>query len=163
MRTIKPLLILAAFVLISCGNPSGSSSARSDAPRIVNIINFIRQLEPRDREKITEEVLYQTVVEQVKQLKKHHLPGTFLLQYDALINPAYQELLKNELEPGSEIGAWWEITQPHVEAAGLQWRGRFPWDWHADVGFSVDIYALTGKSLVSAIYQLFLSGIQVNK
>ncbi|MDR0757642.1 MAG: hypothetical protein LBF85_07345, partial [Tannerella sp.] len=58
------------------------------------------------------------------------------LQYDALLNPKYQELLKNELVEGSEIGAWWEITQPHVEAVGLVWRGRFPWDWHADVGFA---------------------------
>jgi hypothetical protein len=132
MKPFRHILILALFALASCGNPT----PRSEAPRIVNIINFIRQLEPRNSEKFTEEALYKTVVEQIKQLKKHHLPGTFLLQYDALINPAYQELLKNELEPGSEIGAWWEITQPHVEAAGIEWRGRFPWDWHADVGFS---------------------------
>jgi hypothetical protein len=136
MQTIRPVLVLAALALASCGNPSASSSARSEAPRIVNIINFIRQLEPRNSEKFTEEALYQTVVEQIKQLKKHHLPATFLLQYDALINPAYQQLLKTQLEPGSEIGAWWEITQPHVEAAGIEWRGRFPWDWHANVGFS---------------------------
>src|SRR5690606_21070192 len=26
--------------------------------------------------------------------------------------------------------------QPLVEKAGLKWRGRYPWDWHADVGFA---------------------------
>jgi len=35
-----------------------------------------------------------------------------------------------------EIGAWWEIPQPQVEKAGLKWRGRYPWDWRANIGFS---------------------------
>ncbi|HEY3389836.1 MAG TPA: hypothetical protein VGK38_09710, partial [Prolixibacteraceae bacterium] len=28
------------------------------------------------------------------------------------------------------------IPQPLVEKAGFKWRGRYPWDWHADIGFS---------------------------
>src|ERR1700744_2702582 len=63
------------------------------SPRIVNIVNFIRLLEPRDSA-ITEDVLYQTVVKQVAMMRKNHLRGTFLLQYDALIDPRYQALLK---------------------------------------------------------------------
>jgi hypothetical protein len=27
------------------------------------------------------------------------------------------------------------LPQPLVEKAGLKWRGRYPWDWHANVGF----------------------------
>jgi len=104
-------------------------------PKIVNIINFIRLLEPRDA-KITEEVLYETVVKQIDMMKKYKLGGTFLLQYDALIDPRYQKLLKSLPESSFEIGAWWEIPQPLVEKAGLKWRGRYPWDWHADIGFS---------------------------
>ena len=60
-----------------------------DAPRIVNIINFIRLCEPRD-DRITEDVLYQTVVKQVDLLRRHRLGGTFLLQYDALLDARYQ-------------------------------------------------------------------------
>jgi len=106
-----------------------------DHPKIVNIVNFIRLLEPRDA-KITEEILYETVVKQVELMKRYQLRGTFLLQYDALLDPRYQKLLKS-LPPGSfEIGAWWEIPQPLVEKAGLKWRGRYPWDWRADIGFS---------------------------
>jgi len=105
------------------------------SPRIVNIINFIRQCEPRI-EWITEDVLYETVVEQIKTMKKHRLKGTFLLQYDALIDPRYQKLLKELPAEMFEIGAWWEIPQPLVEKSGYRWRGRFPWDWHADVGFA---------------------------
>ena len=104
-------------------------------PKIVNIVNFIRLLEPRDP-KITQDVLYQTVVKQVELMNQYKLGGTFLLQYDALMEPRYQTLLKSLRKDSFEIGAWWEIPQPLVEKAGLKWRGRFPWDWHADVGFS---------------------------
>lgn len=34
------------------------------------------------------------------------------------------------------MGGWWEITQPHVEAAGMEWRGAYRGHWHANVGFS---------------------------
>ncbi|MDB4584239.1 hypothetical protein N9164_13895, partial [Draconibacterium sp.] len=104
-------------------------------PNIVNIINFIRLLEPRDV-RITEDVLYETVVKQVDIMKEYKLGGTFLLQYDALMEPRYQKLLKELPEDSFEIGAWWEIPQPLVENAGMKWRGRYPWDWHADIGFS---------------------------
>jgi len=104
-------------------------------PNIVNIINFIRLLEPRDSA-ITEDVLYQTVVKQVEMMKKYKLGGTFLLQYDALMDARYQELLKSLPRDSFEIGAWWELPQPLVEKAGLTWRGRYPWDWRANIGFS---------------------------
>ncbi len=104
-------------------------------PKIVNVINFIRLLEPRDP-KITEDVLFQTVVEQVKIMRKYRLKGTFLLQYDALIDSRYQKLLKGLPKDSFDIGAWWELPQPLIEKAGYKWRGRYPWDWHADVGFS---------------------------
>jgi len=74
-------------------------------PKIVNIVNFIRLLEPRDSA-ITEDVLYQTVVKQVEIMKKYKLGGTFLLQYDALMDPRYQQLLKSLPKDSFEIGAW---------------------------------------------------------
>jgi len=106
-----------------------------DHPRIVNIVNFIRLLEPRDA-KVTQEVLFQTVVKQVEIMKQYKLGGTFLLQYDALMDKRYQDLLKTLPPDSFEIGAWWELPQPLIEKAGLKWRGRYPWDWRADVGFS---------------------------
>jgi len=126
------LLIITITGEISSAKEAGAASS---SPRIVNIINFIRQCEPRI-EWITEDVLYETVVEQIKIMKKHQLKGTFLLQYDALIDARYQKLLKGLPAEMFEIGAWWEIPQPLVEKSGYRWRGRFPWDWHADVGFA---------------------------
>ena len=69
-------------------------------------------------------------------MKQHQLKGTFLLQYDALMDARYQKLLKALPADMFEIGAWWEIPQPLVENSGYEWRGRYPWDWHADVGFA---------------------------
>jgi hypothetical protein len=156
MKIKSYFFVFAVFLLISCGKQQTAIS--SDAPRIVNIINFIRQLEPRtDDPGMMQDVLYETVVEQIKQLKRHGLPGTFLLQYDALLNPKYQELLKNEPVEGSEIGAWWEITQPHVEDAGMTWRGRFPWDWHADVGFATGYTPEEREKLVDVYMEKFKS------
>ncbi len=111
------------------------NTAKPPAPHIVNIVNFIRLLEPRDSS-ITEGVLYQTVVKQVEILERYHLKGTFLLQYDALMDDRYQKLLKNLPKDEFEIGAWWEIPQPLVENAGMKWRGRYSWDWRANIGFS---------------------------
>ena len=122
IKKLSILLLLIGAYAVRGGAAFARESAT--APRVVNVINFIRQTEPRF-EAITDEVLYQTVVEQVKLLNRYHIKGTFLLQYDALISPKYRQLLKNEVMDGTEIGGWWEITQPHVEAAGLVWRGRY--------------------------------------
>ena len=118
-----------------------------DHPKIVNIINFIRLLEPRDAN-ITEDVLYQTTVSQVNIMKKYKLGGTFLLQYDALLDIRYQKLLKSLPLDSFEIDGWWEIPQPLVEKSGLVWRGRYPWDWHPNVGFSTGYSPVEREKLV---------------
>jgi hypothetical protein len=125
-----------------------------EPPKIVNIVNFIRLLEPRDPA-ITEDVLYQTVVKQIAIMKKYRLGGSFLLQYDALLDARYQALLKNLSKDSFEIGAWWEIPQPLVEKAGLKWRGRYPWDWRANIGFSTGYTPAERKKLVDVYMDAF--------
>lgn len=125
------------------------------APKFANIVNFVREIEPRIEE-ITPEVLYQTTAEQVLMMKEYGLKGTFLLQYDAMIDYRYQYLLKIRALEGTEIGAWWEITQPHVEAAGLEWRGAYPWDWHANVGFSTGYTPEEREKLVDVYMEKFM-------
>ena len=117
---------LVCFIVFCCAGcrSAGEKPAESAAaPRIINIINFIRQTDYRVEN--ADSLLYETVCEQVKLVNKYDLPATFLLQYDALINPLYQDLLKSKLNDHSEIGAWWELTQPQIEAgdAGKS-RGR---------------------------------------
>ena len=67
--------------------------------QIVNIINFIRGCEPREPVD-----LVLPVKEQIQLMKEHGLRGTFLLQYDALLNPEYRNMLR-DLDPRQfEIG-----------------------------------------------------------
>ena len=108
-----------------------SGSARAEGPDIVNVINFIRGVEPRSQVDLVE-----PVAKQIELARKHRLPTTRLIQYDALLRPDITELLKREMGPDDEVGAWIEVVQPQVEAAGIKWRGRFPWDWHVNVGFT---------------------------
>lgn len=126
----KTLLALALLL----GGACDREPAPQPAPRIVNIVNFIRQNDYRLED--SEARLYRTVEEQVALADRYAMPTTFLVQYDALIRPEYQQLLKNGLRDDAEVGGWFEITQPQVEAAGLVWRGEHPWVSHANIAFS---------------------------
>lgn len=140
----KAIFITGILAIFLCSSFIGSNKTQRKPgnveahPKIVNIINFVRDCEPRSgRDEITNNVLYQTVANQVNMMKKYNLKGTFLLQYDALIDPRYQELFKSLPAGSFEIGCWLEIPQQLVEKAGLKWRGRYSWDWYADVDFSI--------------------------
>ena len=112
---------------------------------IVNIINFIRDVNPRQLNRD----LVEPVINQIRMSKEYNLKTTFLIQYDALVDTRYSQLLLKEKNDNIEIGAWFEVVQPLVEKAGLKWRGRegFSWDWHANVGFSVG-YSQTERELL---------------
>lgn len=129
------VLVLSIFNGYDAFGQKASKKSGAE-PKIINIVNFIRDIEPRDAA-ITKDVLYQTVVNQINLMKQHNLGGTFLLQYDALIDKRYQQLLKTLPKNSFEIGAWWELPQPLIEKAGIKWRGKYAWDWHSDIGFSV--------------------------
>jgi hypothetical protein len=130
--------------------------ALAGQPRIVNIYNFIRNSDYRIAN--SEDVLYETTRKQMELIKPTGLPVTWALQYDALISPRYQKLLKEQAGTNDEIAAWWEIPQPLAEKAGLTWRGQHEWDPAADVGFSpgytpeercklVDVYMADFKAI----------------
>jgi hypothetical protein len=91
--SLSIILVFTAVLWASICTGQTKSSNRVAEPKIVNIVNFIRAIEPREAH-VTRDVLYQTVVKQIELMKKNQLGGTFLLQYDALIDPRYQTLLK---------------------------------------------------------------------
>ena len=132
------------------------TAEKQSSPCIVNFVNFIRAIEPRD-DNFTDEYLFQTTANQLSQLDEYNFRGTFLLQYDALVMPVYQELLKRAMAEGHEVGAWWEITEPQVKDAGMKWRGRYPWDWHANVGFSTGYTPQERERLVDVYMEKFRS------
>lgn len=160
--SLKKLYISLGLLGLICWgsctlNPSSSQPqtvvAESQNPRIINIINFVRQTDYRVKN--SDSLLYQAVTEQLKLVNKYNLPATFLLQYDALIKPEYQHLLKYWLNKNSEIGGWFEITQPQVEAAGLKWRGEHSWVSHANIAFSTGYTTEEREKLVDVYMEKF--------
>lgn len=154
---MKQTRIISLFLIFLCsGTIMAQTAEKQSSPCIVNFVNFIRGIEPRD-ENFTNEYLFQTTANQLNQLDEYNFPGTFLIQYDALVMPAYQELLKRAIAKGHEVGAWWEITEPHVKDAGMKWRGRYPWDWHANVGFATGYTPDERERLVDVYMEKFRS------
>ncbi|HOW72070.1 MAG TPA: hypothetical protein PKY77_15830 [Phycisphaerae bacterium] len=142
-------LLICAFSVWAVAGLT-TAAAEPKAPRIVNIVNFIRGVEPRGPVD-----LYEPVVQQIRLARAHGLPTTFLIQYDALIQDRFVALLKKELTGRDEVGAWLEVVQPQVEAAGLKWRGRFPWDWHTDVGFTIGYTPAEREKLIDEYMRAF--------
>ncbi len=118
--------------------------------QIVNIVNFIRAVEPRCPIDLIEPVR-----EQILLMKKHSLRGTFLLQYDAMLVPEIVSMLTGLDSAQFELGVWHEIVQPEVESVGIPWTGRYPWDWHAHCGFSVGYTKEQRESLCDALFEKF--------
>jgi hypothetical protein len=147
-------LLSICFILFSFSERKPRFTSTDNAPKIVNIINFIRLTEPRDAN-ITEEVLYQTVVSQIDIMRKYKLKGTFLLQYDALMDIRYQKLLKKLPSDSFDIGAWWEMPRPFVLDAGLKWRGNSSWDPRADVDFATGYSIEERKKLADTYMKQF--------
>ncbi len=136
-------LILCAVFMLETAQPAGASE-----PRIVNIYNFVRNSDYRVPH--SEDVLYEATRHEIQLIKQAELPATWALQYDALINPRYQKLFKEQLGTNDEIAAWWEIPRPLAEKAGLKWRGRHEWDPAADVGFAPGYTPEERRKLVDA-------------
>lgn len=118
---------------------------------IVNIINFVRECEPRSKD---DSFLFTTTEEELKLCKKYNFPSTVLLQYDALIDERYINLLK-EYSQNTEIGLWFEVVKPLAESVGIKWKGRFPWDWHCDVGFLVGYSTKERELLIDEAFGKF--------
>lgn len=104
------------------------------AVRCINVVNFIREIEPR-----FETDMLLPVQKQMALILAHKLPATWLLQYDALVSGPFVEFLKSHMTANHEVGFWFEMNEKHVKAAGVEWRGRpgYEWDSHPPVAFTI--------------------------
>lgn len=118
---------------------------------VINIVNFIRGLEPRR----PDDDLTIPVKHQIELAYKYNLPMTFLYQYDALADPRFLNLLKDNKD--FEIGLWFECPKCLVENAGLLWRGRegFDWDPHTHVDMLVGYTTEERKLLIDEAMRFF--------
>jgi hypothetical protein len=153
MKLIKATAVILTLgqCLVHSDEPKSQSLSRPPAtasPSIVNIYNFIRNTDWRLEN--SEDVLFDATERQMSCLKQAGLPATWALQYDALINPRYQKLLKEQIGAKDEIAAWWEIPRQLAEKVGLRWRGEHDWDPVANVGFSPGYTPEERRKLVDA-------------
>ena len=100
--------------------------------KVVNIINFVRGVEPR-----REKDLITPVLEEIKLNKKYGFENTFLLQYDAMMDPRFVELFQRVKDAHLELGIWIEMARCLIESLGIPWEGRpgYDWDWYVNPGF----------------------------
>lgn len=150
---ISVLLSVWMFAANNMNAENAASNKKGESPRIINIVNFIRQTDYRLQN--SDALLYDAVEKQIDLVNKYDFPATFLFQYDALINPKYQKLMKTKLNSQSELGAWWEITQPHVEAAGIKWRGDHSWVSTANIAFTPGYTLKEREKLVDVYMEKF--------
>lgn len=118
---------------------------------IINIINFVRACEPRVED---DSFLFDTTKKELELCKQYNFPSTLLLQYDALIDKRYIELIA-DYKDNTEIGLWFEVVEPLCIAAGIPWRGRYPWDWHNDVGFLIGYTPKERELLIDEAFSEF--------
>jgi hypothetical protein len=141
---------------LQAGNQAGNQGGKQGGPRIVNIFNFCRNTDVRLAN--SEQVMLKATTEQIKLVHANHLNGTWALQYDALMNPQYQSLMKEQLSSRDEVAAWWEIPRPLVLRAGLKWRGfNADWDLTSSVDYSTGYKPEERRQLVDAYMADFQS------
>ena len=120
--------------------------------RMMNIVNFVRGIEPR-----WEMDLYTPVVEQIRFNKSLGIPSTFLLQYDAMLRQDFCDLFHQEQDENMELGVWMENCRDLIETVGLTWRGRegYDWDWYVNVGFLEGYTPAQRELIIDEVFRLF--------
>ena len=128
--------------------PAGSSVST----RCINVVNFIRGVEPR----MPTDLLL-PVQKQMELILEHRLPATWLLQYDALVSGAFVAFLKAQMTSEQEVGFWFEMNEKLCDAAGVAWRGRpgFEWDSEPPVAFTIGYSKAERVKLADAAMQTF--------
>lgn len=130
-------------------------STVTNQPRVLNLYCFCRDQDFRIAN--SQQVLFNATTQEVALIEQAHLPATFALQYDALMDTNYQNFFKQQTATNIEIAGWFEIPQELVQAAGLTWNGSEEWDPTADVDFSCGYTPSQRTNLVDAYMAGFKS------
>jgi len=127
--TCQATLAAGLAPTVNALTPSASGSVRC-----INIINFIRGVEPRGPVD-----LLLPVQKQMESVLALDLPATWLLQFDALVSGPFVEYLKTHKAKSHEVGFWFEMNEMHCKEAGVAWRGRpgYEWDHYPFVAFTI--------------------------
>lgn len=138
--------------MIPLPNSLLTSTTAQNSMRCINVINFIRAIEPRFK---TDLLL--PVQKQMEIILPLNLPATWLLQYDALVSGPFVKYLKENMAKNHEVGFWFEMNEMHCRDAGVEWRGRpgFEWDHFPPVAFTIGYTHEERKKLADCAMQKF--------
>ena len=123
--------------------------------KIVNIMNFARSFEPRDR--ATELKLADTTIAQMRLVNELNVPATFLLQYDVLCNENFMRRIFTEASDNIEFGFWYEVVEPLTTACGIPYESKrgYKWDWNIKPGFSMSYPKAQRTALIDEAMRKF--------
>lgn len=149
------MMALEFFLCLPDTRPRGHSAINHDkhkGVRRINIVNFIRAIEPR----FTTDLLL-PVQKQMEVIVDHGLPATWLLQFDALVSGPFVPFLKQHMPSNHEVGLWFEMNEMHCNAAGVKWRGRegYEWDHIPHVAFTIGYTEDERKKLADTAMRSF--------
>ncbi len=118
---------------------------------IVHIYNFIRMSHSEPSRFLMDD--FDTLRRILILVKQYGFPGTYALKYDALMEPRYQELLKEYLDENDELGVWWEITEPLCRRAGVAFhdtRMEVEYDDRVDSAYCLGYTPADRRKIVDA-------------
>jgi len=126
--------LATTFTPLTSALISLETSSDPKSVRCINVVNFLRGVEPRGPMD-----LFLPLQKQMEIILRHRLPATWLLQYDALVSGPFVEYLKSHMAKDHEVGVWFEMNEMHCKAAGVDWRGRpgYEWDHYPSVAFTI--------------------------
>lgn len=127
-------LAIGCAPLLSTLITPAAAATDDRAVRCINIVNFIREIEPRFKMD-----MMLPIQNQMELILEHKLPATWLLQFDALVSGPFVDYLKAHMAPSHEVGYWFEMNERHCKAADVEWRGRpgYEWDHIPHVAFTI--------------------------
>ena len=144
-------ICLFVFTLVAAG-----TSFAAPARRVVNVVNFVRALDPR----MPKAEYVRALDEEVKLNRRYGFPNTVLLQYDALVDTEMLASARRSDPAKTEFGFWFEMSRPLNEAAGLEWKPTekhkdWKWDWYINPGFLMAYDHDGRRKLVDAAFAKF--------
>ena len=160
------LCVVSAIAAIGAGFPQVARGGESrpvahgdtatDVRRVVNIVNFVRALDPRS----PKAEYLRALREEVALNLKYGFENTILLQYDALVDAEMMAEARKSDPAKTEFGLWFEMSRPHNEAAGLEWRPSeqhkgWDWDWFMNPGFLMAYDHEGRRKLIDAAFAKF--------
>ena len=156
MRMFLMAGVACLATLVSNGACVAAERPSAKTPRaVMNVVNFVRALDPRQPRAWYAEALR----EEVALNRKYKLKNTILFQYDALIDPELRAEAAKSDPALTEFGLWFEMSRPLNEAAGLPWRPKhapsWDWDWFINPGFLMAYTHAERKALIDAAFARF--------